>query len=241
MNEQVRNQLRQINHDFYLRHAAAFAATRFGDQPGWERIIAQFPPVCQVLDLGCGNGRFVRFLDRRLQQVRYLGLDASAGLLDMARRQAASLSRTSAEFRQADLSAAAWEGVVVAGGWDAIVCLAVLHHIPGLSHRAAFVAAAARLLAPGGALIFSTWRFSHNARMSRKILPWATVDLAADQVEAGDYLLDWRLAGAGYRYVHEADEAEMAGLAAQAGLSVVDQFRADGHEGDLSLYTVLRA
>ncbi len=240
MNEQVRSKLRQINHDFYARHAAGFAATRFGSQPGWERIIAQFPPVCQVLDLGCGNGRFARFLDRRLEQVRYRGLDASAELLDIARREAAGLASTRAEFWQADLSETGWTNMA-AGAWDAIVALALLHHIPGFVHRSAFVTSAARLLTPNGVLILSTWRFSHNARMSRKILPWATVDLAIDQVEPGDYLLDWRQDEAGHRYVHELDAAEIEALATQAGLRVIDQFQADGREGDLSLYAVLQA
>lgn len=240
MESVIRKQLEQINHNFYTHHAAGFAATRFGGQPGWSRIIAHFPPVCQVLDLGCGNGRFARFLDQRLQQVRYLGLDASAGLLDIARRETAGLAHTQAEFRQADLSEAGWEQIA-AGAWDAVVALAVLHHIPGLAQRSAFVCAAARLLAPAGVLVLSTWRFSHSARMARKILPWATVGLAAGQLEPGDYLLDWRQDGAGHRYVHEVDEAEIAALAAQAGLSVIEQFHADGREGDLSLYAVLRA
>lgn len=241
MDEQVRDTLRQINRDFYSQHAAGFAATRFGGQPGWSRIIAHFPPVCQVLDLGCGNGRFARFLDQRLQQVRYLGLDASASLIDIARRETAGLARTQAEFRPADLGSAGWERAVTAGEWDAIVCLAALHHIPGLAERAAFVAIAARLLSPGGVLCLSTWRFSHNARMRRKIVPWTTVDLADDRIETGDYLLDWRQDGVGYRYVHELDEAEIAEIAAQAGLGVAEQFHADGREGDLSLYAVLRA
>ncbi|MBX7233060.1 MAG: class I SAM-dependent methyltransferase [Caldilineales bacterium] len=239
MESVIRKQLEQINHDFYTRHAAGFAATRFGGQPGWSRIIAHFPPVCQVLDLGCGNGRFARFLDQHLQQVRYLGLDASASLIDIARRETAGLAHTQAEFRPADLSGAGWEEAA-GGGWDTVVCLAALHHIPGLAHRSAFVSAAARLLAPAGVLILSTWRFRHSARMARKILPWATVGLASAQLEPGDYLLDWRQDGVGHRYVHEVDEAEIAALAAQAGLSVIEQFHADGREGDLSLYAVLR-
>ncbi len=241
MESVIRQQLERLNHDFYMQHAAGFAATRFGSQPGWQRIITYFPTVCQVLDLGCGNGRFARFLDQRLQQVRYLGLDASVELLDIARRQSTGLARTQVEFRQVDLSKAGWEGAVASSGWDAVVCLAALHHIPGLAQRSAFVDAAARLLSPGGVLILSTWRFSHSARMRRKILPWTAVDLAADSVETGDYLLDWRQEGVGYRYVHEVDEAEIEMLAAQSGLRVVEQYHADGREGDLSLYAVLRA
>ena len=109
MDESARQQLLQINKDFYEAHASAFAATRFGAQPGWERIILHFPPRCQVLDLGCGNGRLAWFLDERLQTVHYLGLDGSERLVRLAGRRAQDLARTQAEFRVADLAQPGWE------------------------------------------------------------------------------------------------------------------------------------
>ncbi|MCX7851579.1 MAG: methyltransferase domain-containing protein [Caldilineales bacterium] len=237
MNEVIRQRLLELNRQFYAVHAADFAATRQGPQPGWHRIIAHFPSVCQVLDLGCGNGRLAVFLDRQLQQVDYVGVDAEARLLDEARRQTAGLRHTRVTFLQLDLTTPDWDEAVGPGRFDVVVALAVLHHLPGRDARTAFVAAAARCRRPGGVLILSTWRFSHVPRLRRKIVPWETVGLTAAAVEPGDYLLRWQETG--LRYVHECDESEMTDLAAAAGLQVCEHFRADGKEGDLGLYFVL--
>jgi len=240
MDERVRQQLLALNRSFYDRFAASFAATRFGPQPGYGRIIHYFPALCQVLDLGCGNGRFAAFLDQHLEQVVYVGLDGSPRLIELARQRAAGLQHVEARFQVADLAAPGWEAGLPAGAFDVVVALAVLHHIPGAEHRATLVRTAATRLKPGGHLILSNWRFLHNPRMRRKIVPWETVGLSGDDVESGDYLLDWKRDGVGYRYVHQLDEAEVEALAAAAGLEVVEQFHADGREGDLSLYSVLR-
>jgi 2-polyprenyl-3-methyl-5-hydroxy-6-metoxy-1,4-benzoquinol methylase len=122
-----------------------------------------------------------------------------------------------------------------------VTALAVLHHIPGFDTRQRFVQAARACLKPDGVLILSNWRFVQNPRMQRKMLPWSAAGLSEADVEPGDYLLDWKKDGAGMRYAHQLDEAEVAALAAGAGLEVVEQFVADGREGDLSLYSVLRA
>ena len=240
MNETVRRKLLALNRSFYDRFAESFAATRWRPQPGYQRIIHYFPDSCQVLDLGCGNGRFAVFLDQHLERVAYVGLDGSPRLIELARQQAAGLQHVEADFRVADLAAPGWEEDLPAEGFDVAVALAVLHHIPGAAHRAGFVRTAAQLVKPDGYLILSNWRFLHNPRMRRKIVPWQTVGLSAEDVEPGDYLLDWKRDGVGYRYVHQLDEAEVEALAAAAGLAVVEQFHADGREGNLSLYSVLR-
>ncbi len=238
MTEATRQKLLALNREFYERFAASFSGTRFGSQPGWDRIIPYFPPRCAVLDLGCGNGRLARFLDERLEQARYVGVDASEGLLAIARAQTAGLQRVRAEFFPMDLSQEGWHRRL--GRFDVVTALAVLHHIPGYHARVQFVREAARCMHPEGALILSTWRFTHNPRMRRKILPWSVMGLSEADVEPGDYLLDWKKDGGGMRYAHELDAGEVAELARDAGLRVVEQFAADGREGDLSLYSVLQ-
>ena len=58
-------------------------------------------------------------------------------------------------------------------------------------------------------------------------------------MEPGDFLLSWQRGGSGLRYVALIDEEATRRLATAAGLRIVDQYRRDGHEGDLNLYTVL--
>ncbi len=240
MDDSIRQRLLALNRTFYSRFAAAFSATRFAAQPGYARIIRYFPPTCHVLDLGCGNARFAHFLDTHVEWAMYLGVDVSPGLLRVARAQAASLARVRARFLLLDLGEPGWAGMLDGVRFDVVLALAVLHHIPGGAYREAFVREAAALLKPGGYLILSNWRFLHSERMRRKIVPWERIGLTEADVEPGDYLLDWKKEGYGYRYVHQVTEEEVEALAAAASLAVVEHFHSDGREGDLSLYSVLQ-
>jgi SAM-dependent methyltransferase len=119
---------------------------------------------------------------------------------------------------------------------DAIVCLAVLHHIPGGDCRARLVKECAGLLPPAGMLILSSWQFLSAPRLQACILPWATVGLTDEDVERGDYLVAWGAGAAGQRYCAAIGRDELSDLAEKAGLSPVETFYADGHEGNLNLY-----
>ncbi len=238
MRESVRQRLLSINHEFYEQFGASFSGTRFGAQPGWDRIIHYFPKRGAVLDLGCGNGRLALYLEGRLEQVRYVGLEGSAMLLAIARKQTENLKHISTEFFQVDLSTSEWHRE--SHHFDVVTALAVLHHIPGFEQRKRFIRAASGCLKPGGVLILSNWRFMQNPRMRRKLLPWAAAGLSQDDVEPGDFLLDWKKDGEGMRYAHQIDETEIKMLAESANLTIAEQFVADGRDRDLSLYSVLQ-
>ena len=78
-----------------------------------------------------------------------------------------------------------------------------------------------------------------SERQQRKVVDWSAVGIDPQEVEAGDYLLSWKLEGEGVRYIALIDEAETAAMVAQSDLVIVEQFRCDGKEGNLNLYTVL--
>jgi hypothetical protein len=132
----------------------------------------------------------------------------------------------------------AWPTVLASRRTDAIVCFAVLHHIPGRSNRERFVARCAALLPPAGLLILTTWQFLSAARLRARILPWTTVGLSAGDVEPGDYLMAWGEGAAGHRYCASIDEVEMRSLAGKAGLARRESFFSDGKEGNLNLYGI---
>jgi len=230
--------LADLNRDFYAAFADDFARTRRGWPRGFDLILSYLPPGTNVLDLGCGNGRFLAFLVARGWHGSYLGLDNDPHLLRLAQQAAHRSSSVEAAFVQADLLDPAWQ-VGLAGRHPArIVCLAVLHHIPGRSNRQRFVASCSALLPPGGLLILSAWQFLSAERLRSRILPWTTVGLSSKDVEPGDYLVAWGGGAAGHRYCASIDEPELSALATETGLLPARSFYSDGKEGNLNLYGV---
>ncbi len=240
MDAKTRTALADLNRAFYARFAGDFARTRQSWPPGFQGILPYLASSFNVLDLGCGNGRLLLFLAEQGWRGRYLGVDSSDSLLAIARARARALAGIEAEFRLGDLLVPGWPAVLAGFSPDAAAALAVLHHIPGADDRAAFVAATGRILPPGGHLVLSTWQFLSSPRLRSHILPWPAAGLSAADVDPGDYLLSWGQGAAGRRYCAAIGEAEISLLAAQAGLDVVSTFRADGHEGNLNLYAILR-
>ena len=241
MREEAINLLTNLNRTFYDELAEAFAASRGVGEPGLEHVLAQMQPCARVLDLGCGQGRVVAMLPAGCE---YVGVDFSTEMLAIAERSAnietvESLSIKPC-FITGDLLDPEWPASLPSGYYDWVILRAVLHHIPGMENRQAVVTRASRYLAPRGRLLIANWQFLEIERLRRRLLPWDVIGLQADDVESGDYLLDWQREGYGIRYVHLIDEDETISLATDAGLTIETLFRADGHNNNLTLYAVLR-
>ncbi len=238
--------LLELNRRFYAQFAGDFARTRRSWPPGFERILPYLVSAASIVDLGCGNGRLVHFLVARGWRGHYLGVDSSAALLAIAEAAAPRAPMVDCRFRQLELVAADptqpthLADAVGAAAWEAVTALAVLHHIPGRPQRLTFLTACADLLRPGGVLILSTWQFLTTPRLTTRLLPWETIGIRPEEVEPEDYLLAWGAGAAGRRYCAAIDEAALGELAAAAGLTCLECFRADGHEGNLNLYGLFR-
>lgn len=238
MNTATAEALLAINRAFYARFARQFALSRSLDQPGLLRLLGYLPARGRLLDVGCGHGRLASLLNRQEWPGTYVGVDSSAELLTIARREAVELAMP-AVFVEADVTAAGWQERLPAGPFEAIVALAILHHVPSWQRRRDLLAQLADLLADDGVLALSTWQFHNEDRLRRKIVPWNSVGLAPEQVEPGDALIDWQRGGVGVRYCHLLDEAEVVELAQAAGLHVCEQYYADGRSKNLNLFAVL--
>lgn len=231
MEEAVARKLVALNSDFYKTLAEPFSESRSSIPPGYHKVLDFLPrrPLT-VLDIGCGNGRFGRFLVEEGLLAAYIGVDSSMALLKLTQEPWSRLI-------ERDLSRAnCLDGL---GEFELIVCLATLQHIPGRLNRERLLGEMAGHLAIGGRIVMSNWQFLDNARQRRKIRPWTDVGLELTEVEHNDYLLSWDRGGTGLRYVAFLDEEMTTIMASQAKLRVVESFRSDGKESNLNLYTIM--
>ena len=249
MSATIQTRLLDLNRQFYATVAGEFDLTRHGLPTGMvdlagrlaAHIRATGSETMNVLDVGCGNGRFARAMAQVGQGADYLGLDADERLLAAAAAQTTSLPQIKVRLMQVDIAQPDWREQLGTGeSFDAVVCLAVLHHFPGLALRQRIVADLAHLLAPHGVLALSTWQFLTSERLTAKQVEWVELGIDPADVEPGDALLPWNQGTYAVRYVHQIDHAEVMQLAAGAGLAVETVYSADGKEGNLNLYALLR-
>jgi tRNA (uracil-5-)-methyltransferase TRM9 len=235
----TQQRLLDLNRQFYQTFALQFSATRQRLQPGVRQVLERLPALCQILDLGCGNGELARALGARRQRGLYVGVDFSPDMIVEASRQPGSqLPEFTRQFIQADLSTPGWDADMPGSSYDYVLALAVLHHLPGNELRLQTLHKVRGLLSGGGRFVHSEWQFLNSPRLSLRIQPWEAIGLETSLVDPGDYLLDWRHGGSGLRYVHHFNLDELADLAKNTGFHIMETFLSDGESGNLGLYQV---
>lgn len=151
----------------------------------------------RILDVGCGAGLASEWLARRYAAVT--GLDAAGAALDAARLHA-SASGVAVDYREGTP-----EGLEE-GGFDAVIALEVIEHVPA-AERPAFCAALARLVRPGGLVVLST--------LNRTRRSWLFAILGAER------LLRWLPVGT-HDWKLFLLPSELGALLRGAGLAVTD-------------------
>ncbi len=238
MKSQTVARLLALNRQFYQTFGREFAFTRRRLQPGVQQVLDGLRGDESILDLGCGNGEMARELMRRGHRGGYTGVDFSIALLEVARH---GWEDAPATFIRANLVSADWDKKILAlltRPFDLVTAFATLHHIPCRDLRLQIMNKVHALLSADGRFIHSEWQFLQSEKLKGRIQPWEAAGLTAEDVEEGDYLLDWRSGGHGLRYVHHFSEGELETLADSSGFRVRQTFHSDGSNGQLSLYQV---
>lgn len=236
MDESTRELLIDLNRTFYQTFAREFSATRQRLQPGVISILEQISDRDNILDLGCGNGQLGKDLFNRDHHGSYTGLDSNAEFLSIARENLPENEKI--KLFKRDLSRSDWSDELPVDHYDLILAFAVLHHIPGSILRKQILKKIAELSAPGARFIHSEWQLLNSPRLKSRIQSWDSIGLNSEEVEDGDYLIDWRAGGQGLRYVHIFDVPELNILAGETGFEIIESFHSDGEGGNLGLYQI---
>lgn len=234
MDAQTVTRLIELNKSFYSQFASEFSETRSSGKINLGHILPYLTEGGKILDIGCGNGRLAQRLDREKLQLRYVGIDATAELVELAAARGARLCDVHAAFRVADITRQNWNTDL--RDFDLAIALAVLHHVPSFEMRVKVLSDIRTSLKPTGKFLMTNWKFDENARLRGKIVPWSTVEIDGRTLEPGDALIVWKRGGTGYRYVHLIAPDEVERLAHNAGFRIEKQFYADA---GLNLYSIL--
>lgn len=231
--------LNEINRRFYRERASEFSATRERPWTGWRELFERLslPAEPRVLDVGCGNGRFARFLLERCERsFSYVGIDQSPLVLAEARRRLGSRPRLLFAEHDFVTSEAPLPPALARLSFDLIALFGVIHHIPGRRRRRELLERLSRNLASGGYLAYAIWRFAEHERFRRKLVPWSEagkrlgLSLDPSDLEPGDTFMTWGSESAdrapALRYCHGMSDEEEQELVRASSLSLVTKLEA---------------
>ena len=79
---------------------------------------------CRILDIGCGTGEYVEFLDKACTDYEYVGFDAEDAYIESARKNYAD--RPKLQFFARLLTE---DAIQELGGFDIVTAIGVMHHM----------------------------------------------------------------------------------------------------------------
>jgi N-acetylglucosaminyldiphosphoundecaprenol N-acetyl-beta-D-mannosaminyltransferase len=204
---QVKNQVVRV----YDSIAQEFDRSRQRVWPDLNFFTEFLPDEMRVLDVGCGNGRLLKYFD---EFETYLGIDNSKKLLNHAKSQHKDKN---IRFKEAD----ATDLPVKEGFYNAVFSIAVLHHIPSRELQLKTLSEAAKALSKDGLLYISVWNL-----WRLRSLPYFVKAMMRCIWSCGDYswkdlMIPWGKKDPKMRYAHAFTLQELLGLLQDAGYEIV--------------------
>ncbi|MEK7104199.1 MAG: methyltransferase domain-containing protein [Patescibacteria group bacterium] len=197
--------------DDYNYIAPDFSSTRVNVWPEIAVLFDYIKKSDKVLDLGCGNGRFVDIIKEKGGE--YFGTDVSENLINIAKENYPHESFQTTESLKLPFSD---------NCFDIIYSIAVLHHIPSKDFRLEFLQEAKRVLKLGGLFVLTVWKPKDKQErfLKAKFLLKKIFGLARG-LDFGDVVEPWFGNNKGERYFHCFIEAELTKLLRQTGFEIL--------------------
>ncbi len=130
----------------YTQFAQHFHETRYKPWPGVVSFLQSLPTKTHILDLGCGNGKYLGIRRDCIQSA----CDPCAALVEIAQSQ-----HPSVDVLVADGSKLPYRSQSM----NVVISIAVFHHIPA-EQRMQFLGEVDRVLEPGGIFFATVWAHS---------------------------------------------------------------------------------
>lgn len=136
-----------IAEEYDFRFSASTPSDRRFNEMEMHFILGKLKPQDEVLDMGCGTGRFTVPMAEKVRKVA--GLDLCPSMIEKAREKAAGRG-VHIDFNEGDMTSLPYKDA----SFDVVTSMVALMHIP-LEQRQAAFSEAARVLRPGGRMIIN--------------------------------------------------------------------------------------
>lgn len=231
--------------NLYKDYAEEFSNTRKIPWKGWFKILPFLNKnkELKILDLGCGNARFLTFLvEQGFKISLYVGIDSSQEMLNIAYKEIRELmSKQNVMFDfdlcQKNLDLSDWDEDID-DSFDLIVGFGVIHHLKSFKARKLILEKSQKLLEKDGTLTLSFWQFLKSERLKKLIVEPTEIGVNHKSLGENDYYLTFGKDKKAYRFCHFTTEDEVAQLEENSNLKRVKDFYDDGKEGNLNFYSV---
>jgi 2-polyprenyl-3-methyl-5-hydroxy-6-metoxy-1,4-benzoquinol methylase len=186
--------------------------------PVTDKYLQNLKPGEYVLDIGCGNGKLISGLP---PGVKYLGTDFSKTLIDEAKKLYPQNEFRFGNVAQKDH----WENLAK---YDAIFCVAVLHHIPTKAQQLFMLKEAKKHTKKDGFIYLTVWNLWQEKFLQNHLESSELKKVDEKWVEI-PYNKDWK------RFCVAFDIQTLTDLMSEAGWNVTEMFYADsaGNKSDL--------
>ncbi|CAJ1065082.1 probable tRNA methyltransferase 9B [Xyrichtys novacula] len=161
MMEEAASQLERDHvHSVYDKIAPYFNDSRYKAWPKVRQFLLDLQPGSIVADIGCGNGKYLHIN----QEVFKLGCDVCRPLVDYAWSQGHEVQMC--------------DGLLLPyrdGCFDAVLSIAVIHHLSTKERRIRAIKEMARILRVGGRIMIYVWAMEQKRRKFEKqdiFVPW---------------------------------------------------------------------
>jgi len=200
--------------EFYDNVAQSYAYTR---RRLWAPV-SKVLPADRVLDIGSGPGLYAVDIASRFG-VEITCMDISVGMLRVAGRHA----RNRDVYPLINLVVADLEYTPFRNhGFDAVLCIATIHHLPTRRSRVNGLKEVLRILKPNGKALVTAWHIFQPRNLVRALISIPASIFRGGAI--GDVYISWRHMGTSWkRFYHLYTLKELRSDAIDAGLDIVEE------------------
>lgn len=192
-----------------------FSATRSRPENEFSFTSKYLNPEMKILDLGCGNGRLLAFLEKitdiKTLREKYIGMDTSKNLLTLAGRL-----HPGYKFSQGDqLNIPTPEN-----NFDIIFNIRAFHHIPSSILRRRALDEMKKKLKKDGILIISVWNLWQKKYIKTLLYAFFRFIFTLGAYDYNDTLIPWGKKAR--RYYHAFTLRELKKYITAAGFRIIE-------------------